>query len=789
MKTFPERQRSPLWTRIGTRLFLLVLALAVPFAAYSVYSTLQEARQESQHAAGQMLAAARATAARLDDHIGDVRQLLKVMSVMVSVDAAKVAQNDALLRSWVPQMPEHVSNLTVWSLAGDNLGTIDPRIRAASRRNVHDRRFFREAVTERRLAVEAPGTALSSGQLIGIFALPIVRDGQVVGVVAASVRVAALQQLLNAEALPEGSLVTVISPERVVLARTLDPEHWVGRKIEPPSTARVDGTAGTQGREGTLVGINADGVERVGGYATAATTPWRVFVGTPRDVALAPVYAHLRSNLLTAGGMLSIGLLLAWWIGEGIASPLRRLSAEARELAESGLEQPIRTRARGEVGLLAATLDTMATRLRERTAALQASEGQLRHVTDNMPALISYVDRDERFRFANRQYAQWLGTEAGAMKGKSLVEFYGAEAYSHFRHHIAAALAGSRVVYERELATLQGLRQVEVNVIPDTTPDGCVSGLFVLINDVSAARSAQAELLASKRQLQMVADNIPAVIAYIDKEERFRFLNVSAEATFGIPAQQVLGRTCREVRGEALYAELAPRIQAVLRGERVEFEGAWTIAGRPVHYQSSYVPDIDAAGGVAGYYAMTFDITALKNTQRQLDLLARIDTLTGLPNRREFVERLRLAMSRSQRSRRLMALLFLDIDRFKAINDGHGHGTGDAVLGEFARRLQQCTRVTDTVARLAGDEFVVIVEGLGSTGEIDVVAEKIVEAVRQPMELPGLTLHVTCSLGYASYRGQGGDVDSLTAKADQALYRAKQAGRDTFAATNFAMLA
>jgi diguanylate cyclase (GGDEF)-like protein len=132
-----------------------------------------------------------------------------------------------------------------------------------------------------------------------------------------------------------------------------------------------------------------------------------------------------------------------------------------------------------------------------------------------------------------------------------------------------------------------------------------------------------------------------------------------------------------------------------------------------------------------------------------------------------------------------MALIFMDIDHFKAINDSLGHGAGDEVLKEFGVRLQATIRLTDLAARLAGDEFVVILEGLNTAEEASVVAGKLVESIRRPMRIVGQPLHVdvTASMGLAYYDGRGGSADALLERADRALYRAKDAGRNTFAAT------
>ena len=136
-----------------------------------------------------------------------------------------------------------------------------------------------------------------------------------------------------------------------------------------------------------------------------------------------------------------------------------------------------------------------------------------------------------------------------------------------------------------------------------------------------------------------------------------------------------------------------------------------------------------------------------------------------------------LALVRAQREGWKLALLFLDLDRFKAINDERGHAVGDAVLQAFARRLQACVRATDTVVRLAGDEFVILVEGLNEAGDATAVAEKILQAMEEPMVLGSLRLDAAASIGVALHEGQAGQTaEQLLAQADAALYEAKRAG-------------
>jgi diguanylate cyclase (GGDEF)-like protein len=200
------------------------------------------------------------------------------------------------------------------------------------------------------------------------------------------------------------------------------------------------------------------------------------------------------------------------------------------------------------------------------------------------------------------------------------------------------------------------------------------------------------------------------------------------------------------------------------------------------HLHNTYIPDVPSGGGpVAGLYVLVTDVSPMKEAELKLEELARSDTLTGLPNRRQFDECLLQALARNQRDCGALALLFLDIDHFKSINDSHGHAVGDAVLQEFAQRLQRSVRSMDMVARLAGDEFVIVVEGLVAPDDLaaQAVARKVLQAMAAPMAMAGgLVLPVGTSIGVALLpSGARGTPQALMQCADQALYQAKRAGR------------
>jgi len=411
--------------------------------------------------------------------------------------------------------------------------------------------------------------------------------------------------------------------------------------------------------------------------------------------------------------------------------------------------------------------------------ALRDSEHRLRMVTDNLPVLISYLDRDLRFRFVNRTYQLWFGPDAAPPVGTSVQAFYGDPAWAEIEPRLRAALDGQEVAYEREMARPEGKRHVQVTVIPDRDEVGQVVGLYTLISDITSHREAQRALQESEARLRTVADALPMRVAYVDADERYRFNNLAYERAFGRPRQELYGQPVRTLLGEAVYKMVEPHMRAALRGEAVTFQSEMTTGDSFVCYEAQYIPQRAADDStVLGFHAVVTDITRQKLEEKRLIELARVDPLTGVINRAGFELRVAEAMERCRSTRVLMALLYLDIDRFKQINDQFGHNAGDELLRAFAGRLQQTLRSTDTVARLGGDEFTVIMEGLPRPEVASTIAAKIVQAMSTPFFIDQQSISVTTSIGLAFYQGDATTAEALVSQADVMLYQAKAAGRN-----------
>lgn len=480
--------------------------------------------------------------------------------------------------------------------------------------------------------------------------------------------------------------------------------------------------------------------------------------------------------------MLAMLSSMAWLLVRRVLRPLERVEAAAAVVAAGDLTQRIGSSANDELGALSRRFDRMSEALADSRERQRRTEQELREVTENLPALVGRFDLQQRCLFANRTARDYLAIDPAALGTLSLREAVGEDSYAQHLPHLERVLRGQVTHFEGSIERKGREVHFRVHLTPQRDDGGEVVGFHSMTFDVTALRQAELARARTEERLRQITDNLPVLISYLDGEERLQFANETYRRWLGADPVRAIGRPLREVVGADFYAPRQAQLARALAGERVEFESSTETLGVPRTTRTSYIPDTAPDGSVRGVYALSTDVTALKEVQRQLQALARYDTLTGLPNRLQYGEKLPEALARAERSGRGLALMFLDIDRFKAINDDLGHAAGDLVLRSFAQRLRGSVRQTDTVVRLAGDEFVVILEDLHDDREPQLVARKLVEQMTLPIEIDGRPVSVTTSVGigyqHRTTTTHGGD--ALLALADQALYDAKRAGRNTY---------
>jgi diguanylate cyclase (GGDEF)-like protein/PAS domain S-box-containing protein len=333
------------------------------------------------------------------------------------------------------------------------------------------------------------------------------------------------------------------------------------------------------------------------------------------------------------------------------------------------------------------------------------------------------------------------------------------------------------------------------------------SGVFTVVRDVTARRAASREIERLGQRNALLLESVGEGIFDVDQQGNTTFANPAALAMLGLTQAQILGQSQHTLfhhhhaDGSAYPADDCP-IQLTLHdGQRRQLESEWFWRpdgkGFPV---SMVVTPIEAEGKQAGVVVLFQDITERKRSEEEIHRLAFHDALTLLPNRRLLIDRLGQMLASSKRSGMCGAVLFLDLDNFKPLNDAQGHAVGDMLLVEVARRLNLAVREMDSVARFGGDEFVVMLGKLdtdpaAARTQAGAVAEKIRLALAQPYELTlqqddGSAVHVrhhcTASMGLCLFPQGETSADEVLRAADAAMYRAKEAGRDTVRFHDFA---
>ncbi len=299
-----------------------------------------------------------------------------------------------------------------------------------------------------------------------------------------------------------------------------------------------------------------------------------------------------------------------------------------------------------------------------------------------------------------------------------------------------------------------------------------------MILDISERRKTEDEF----RKLSRAIEQSPNTVVITDTDGRIEYVNPKFSELTGYSADDVLGKTPSlwqsNETSNAIYDELWGNIKG---GE--EWHGEILNKKKDGSYYwaaESNSAIRDENGKITHYILIQQDITSQKETESQLNYLAYYDNLTGLPNRHLFSDRLQQAMKNADRKERLVAVLFIDLDRFKNINDSLGHDTGDILLKEAAERLKDCIRANDTVARFGGDEFILVLSDLRHVNNAINVANKIIDSFSKPFNINKMLLYVTTSIGITLYPLDDNDVDGLLKNADAAMYHAKDAGRNNF---------
>ena len=424
-------------------------------------------------------------------------------------------------------------------------------------------------------------------------------------------------------------------------------------------------------------------------------------------------------------------------------------------------------------------------------AALRDSEERFRNLVEGTVRGI-VIDIDGRPIFANRAYARIFGyvgpEDILALENLDILHAPGErERVRAFRDNRARGLPAPQQ-YEVQCLRTDGT-QIWVEVLLRVVNWNGQRAVQSTIVDITQRKRTQADLRASEARLRAVLDNAPVAIALKHPDGRHVMVGRRFETWLGLAHGAALGRTAHDLlppQQADILTEGDDRV--AMTGASIQREFDITLADGNVHtILSSKFPVPGPDGEVVAIGVVNTDVTTRKRVERELGMVqeellrkANYDDLTGLPNRVLFLDRLSQVLLRGRRDRELAALLFIDLDHFKNVNDTLGHAAGDQILVQTARRLQSCVREEDTVVRLGGDEFTVILPGIASGDDAAVVAGKILRILNRPFVINGEELFVTASIGITLHPADGDTVEALVKNADAAMYRAKAQGRNAY---------
>lgn len=449
----------------------------------------------------------------------------------------------------------------------------------------------------------------------------------------------------------------------------------------------------------------------------------------------------------------------------------RRLSAQQRsmlsQLAQMATDALLQRRELIRRSLEART---------EYERALARSENRYRRIVEDQTEMISLARPDGTLVYANRAYQARLAPAGPSLVGRNLFEFVPPEDHAALRERLAEVLrSGRSVASENRMLGPDGQAcWVSWTNGAQREADG-EPLLHSVGRDITDEVASREMLQRQAATLQSVTEAIPASIAVVGADGRYRFVNNAFVEWAARSREAILGQRPQDVLPDDEFQRRWPWLQRALAGEAVSFQREQSGREQPRHVQVDYIPLRLPSGQADGVLAVTQDITLMKQEEVRLRQLSQRDVLTGLLNRAGFEDELNAMLDGGHGD--AMALLYIDLDQFKPVNDLHGHSVGDEVLRLFAQRLQRLVRPRDAVARLGGDEFAIMLSGVRELAHAQSVADKVIQAARAPFVVGPRRLDVGASVGIAFGAEPDTGWGELIERADAQLYRAKAAGR------------
>lgn len=407
--------------------------------------------------------------------------------------------------------------------------------------------------------------------------------------------------------------------------------------------------------------------------------------------------------------------------------------------------------------------------------AMRESRERLLSIMNNSTSLVSLKDLAGRYEFVNARFEKVYNVKADDIIGKTDAQIFPPRIAKDLRSkELEVARRQEPVETEDRLFSGDGDRYLLSIRFPLFGVDHVVQAICTQSTDITERKRAEEQLRLAAR----VFDRAGEGIVVTDARERILTVNDAFATVTGYLPEEVVGRRPSILQSGRHNKEFYASMWSALQSQGWWQGEIWNRRKNGDIYPEWLTINVvhDHDGEVANYVGIFSDITVVKESQRRVEFLATHDELTNLPNRTLFMDRMRQAIARARRDGGVFSIFFVDLDNFKIVNDSLGHQAGDDLLREVGRRLRDCVRASDTVARFGGDEFALLVED-AAADDAELTARRIAEALARPVEIQGKSVYASASMGICLFPEDGSDADTLLKNADAAMYNAKENGK------------
>ena len=649
-----------------------------------------------------------------------------------------------------------------------------------------DRDYMIAALEEGRANIGKPVLGKILGTPVIGLAVPVkAANGKIIGAVVGAISLgdSSIFQKIAGNRYGRTGGYLIIAPRHNLVVTGTDPSRTM--TPAPPPGANAMNDRYVAGYEGYGVALNSRAIEEISAAKRIPVADWFLVSVLPTSEAFAPLAAVQQRVLMSALLLSMLAGSLAWWlVRRTLRQQFAPMLAATEALSHMGAENaltvhPLAVERQDEVGQLIGGFNVLLDSLHRHEQALKDSEQHYRTLANGGSALIWTSGIDKLCNYFNDPWLGFTGRTLEQEMGNGWAEGVHPDDFerclgiyvSHFDRQEPFSM-------EYRLRHASGeYRWILDDGNPRYDSDGNFIGYIGFCYDITERKLATDALLRAASVFSHAREGILVTApdgSIVDANEAFTRIT-------GYTRDEAIGRNPNMLRSGRQPAEFYETMWRQLAED-----GHWTgeIWNRrkngEVYAELLTISSVrDTDGRTQNYIGLFSDITAQKAHQRELESIAHYDALTGLPNRVLLGDRLRQAMLQSERRNLLLGVAYIDLDGFKAINDGFGHQTGDQFLISIAQRMKDALREGDTIARLGGDEFVVILLDLPSHQIAAPLLDRLLAAAARPVHLHGAEHRVSASIGVTFYpQSESADADQLLRQADQAMYQAKLAGKN-----------